>query len=143
MRAGVGSSGAVVSCLGGDGGRTPPILPGSEELDSVELAGVSGSGSSRSGRRRAKSSSVIHASSSAGRPCQCTKNLREAPSPVKSIISCSISSTYSCRSGGSTGGVDCWTNSLSEKGPGSEVRHVLATSADVVVELNTRPSPPR
>ena len=24
MRAGVGSSGAVVSCLGGDGGRTPP-----------------------------------------------------------------------------------------------------------------------
>ena len=26
MRVGVGSSGAVVSCLGGDGGRTPPIL---------------------------------------------------------------------------------------------------------------------
>ena len=24
MRAGVGSSDAVVSCLGGDGGRTPP-----------------------------------------------------------------------------------------------------------------------
>ena len=24
MSAGVGSSGAVVSCLGGDGGRTPP-----------------------------------------------------------------------------------------------------------------------
>ena len=60
------STGAVVSCLGGDGGRTPPILPGSEELDSVELAGVSGSGSSRSGRRRAKSPSVIHASSSVG-----------------------------------------------------------------------------
>ena len=26
MRAGVSSSGAVVSCLGGDGGRTPPHL---------------------------------------------------------------------------------------------------------------------
>ena len=120
MRVGVDSSSDVVSCLGGDGGRLPPILPGSEELDSVELAGVSGSGSSRSGRRHAKSSSVIHASSSAGRPCQLTKNLREAPSHVKSIISCSISSTCSCQSGGSTEGVDFSANSLSEKGPGSE-----------------------
>ena len=35
----------MVSCLGGDGGRTPPILPGLEELDSVELAREDGRGS--------------------------------------------------------------------------------------------------
>ena len=116
----VGSSGVVVSCLGGDRGRTPPILPGSEELNSVELAGMSSSGSSRSGHRYAKSSSMIHVSSSARRPCQRTKNLREAPSPVKSIIFCSTSSICSCQSGGSTGGVDYLANSLSEKGPGSK-----------------------
>ena len=80
---GVGSSSAVVSYLGGDGGGTPPILPGSEELDSVELVGVLGSDSIRSGRRHAKSSFVIHMSFSARRPSQCRKNLREAPSPVK------------------------------------------------------------
>ena len=51
MRASVVSSGAVVSCLGGDGRPTPPILPMSEELDSVELAGVPGSDLTRSCRR--------------------------------------------------------------------------------------------
>ena len=70
---GVGSSDAVVSCLGSDGGLMPSILLGSKELDSVELAGVSGSGSSRSSRKRAKSSSMIHASSSAGRPANAQK----------------------------------------------------------------------
>ena len=64
---GGGPSGAVVSCLGGDGDCTPPILSGSEELDSIELAGVSSSGSRRYGRRCAKLSSVIHASSFVGR----------------------------------------------------------------------------
>ena len=59
---GLGSFGVVVSCLGGNGGCTPPILPRTEELDSIELAGVSGNSSSRSGCRRTKSSSVIHAS---------------------------------------------------------------------------------
>ena len=38
MRAGVGSSGAVVSCLGGDGGRTPPILL--EATDELRLRGL-------------------------------------------------------------------------------------------------------
>ena len=62
MRVGVGCSGTVVSCLGGDGDGTPPIVPGSEELDSIELAGVPHSGLRRSGHKRAKSSSVIYAS---------------------------------------------------------------------------------
>ena len=35
----------MVSYLGGDGGHTPPILPGSEELGSVELAREDGRGS--------------------------------------------------------------------------------------------------
>ena len=33
MRVGVGSTGAVVSCLGGDGGRTPPVPIESGSLD--------------------------------------------------------------------------------------------------------------
>ena len=84
----------------------PPIFPGSEELNSVELTGAPRSDSSRYGRRRTKSSSVIHASSSARRPCQSTKSLCEAPSLVKSITSRSTFSTYSYQSGGSTGGLD-------------------------------------
>ena len=34
---GINSSGAVVSCLGGNGCHIPSILPGSEELNSIEL----------------------------------------------------------------------------------------------------------
>ena len=74
MHIGIGSSGAMVSCLGADKGRTPPILSGSEELDSVELASVPGRVSSRFVHKRAKSSSVIHALFSAGHPCQHTKS---------------------------------------------------------------------
>ena len=39
MRAQTGSSGAVVSCLGGDGGRTPP-----RGLALLEVSGISGRG---------------------------------------------------------------------------------------------------
>ena len=67
---GVGSSCAVVSYCGSDGGPTPLILLGLEELDSVELAGAPCSGLSKFGGRHTKSSFVIHASSSTKRPCQ-------------------------------------------------------------------------
>ena len=37
MRVGVGSSGAIVSCLGGDGGCTPPVMLGSEVFKSSKF----------------------------------------------------------------------------------------------------------
>ena len=114
---------------------TPPILPGLEELDSIELAGVSGTVLIRSGHRRAKSYSVIHASSSAKHPYQRTKNLRKAPSPMKSITSRNTYSTCSCQSGVALGE---WTDPQTHSqrmGQDQKADHVL-------VGLRMWPCPP-
>ena len=107
----------MVLCLGGDGGRTPPILPGSEELYSVELAREDCRGLQRSDRSRPRSTSKMYTSSSGGRPGQCTRNLHETRPLRSQLPPKKISSTRSCRSGANVGKVDFQANSLSKNGP--------------------------